>query len=160
MPELVEDKVKRFIKKYNVDKDTAKDLIDNVQRFEELVKKFSNIKPKFIAHCTTSAIKEIKKRHNKELNFEPHIDFVLEKLNNGIITKEAVFEIQVDLANGKKIDFSKYEIMTDKDLEIKIKKILQENKNIPPNAKIGKVMGKLRGKASGKKIVDIIKKLS
>ena len=79
------------------------------------------------------------------------------KLNAGKISKEAVFEIQVELANGEKIDFSKYELMSERDLEKEIKKIVLENKGAPFNALIGKVMEKLRGKADGKKIVEILK---
>ena len=160
LPELLSDKINRFVKKYDVDKITAKELIEEVSDFEDIVKKYPNVEPKFIAHSTTSAIKEIKKRHNKDLVFEQHIDMVFEKLNNGKISKEAVFEIQVELAYGKKIDFSKYELLSDKNLEKEIKKILLENKGAPFNALIGKVMEKLRGKADGKKIVQFIKKLN
>lgn len=160
LPELLHDKIQRFVEEYKVDKAAAKELIEEVDRFEELVKKYPNIKPKFIAHTTTATLKEIKKRHNKELDFEPHVDLVLEKLNSGKISKEAVFEIQVELAHGNKIDFSKYTLMDDKTLEKEIKKIIGRNKGLPQNAIIGKVMAELRGKAPGKKIVKIIKTLT
>ncbi|MBN2368706.1 Glu-tRNA(Gln) amidotransferase subunit GatE [Candidatus Woesearchaeota archaeon] len=160
IPELVSDKVARFVKQYKIDEATAKELIRKVQKFEELVKKYKNIEPKFIAHSTTTALKEIQKRHGKDLDFEPHADFVLEKLDNGEISKEAVFEIQVELAHGRDVDYSKYNLMSDKELESEIKKIFSENKGLPLNAMIGKVMGKLRGKADGKKIVELVKKLS
>ena len=88
-----------------------------------------------------------------------HSEDILTRLNKKQISKEAVFEIQVDLAQGKKIDFKKYQLMDEKELEKQIKKIVKENKEMPFNALIGKVMGKLRGKAPGKKIVEIMKDL-
>ncbi len=40
------------------------------------------------------------------------------------------------------------------------KKIIQENKGLNQNALVGKAMAKLRGKADGKKIVELINKNS
>ena len=50
--------------------------------------------------------------------------------------------------------------MGDKDLEKELKEIVAVNKDLPFNALIGKAMEKLRGKAEGKKIVEILKKLT
>ena len=121
--------------------------------------KLRNIKPKFIAHALIEIPKEIKKRYNKTINIDKHSG-VLDKLNSGIISKDAVFEILVEIAHNKKVEYSKYRLMTDKELKREIKKIVVKHKNLPLNALIGKVMGKLRGKAPGKKIVDLVKKLS
>jgi len=70
-----------------------------------------------------------------------------------------VFEILVSVAHSKEIDYSKYKIMTDKQLKKEITNIISKNKNLPFNAIIGKVMRELRGKAPGEKIVKFTKKL-
>jgi Glu-tRNA(Gln) amidotransferase subunit E-like FAD-binding protein len=50
--------------------------------------------------------------------------------------------------------------MSDKDLEKELKAIVAENKGMPFNGLIGKAMSTLKGKADGKKIVDMLKRLS
>lgn len=67
--------------------------------------------------------------------------------------------ILIDYAQGK-FDIKKYEMMSQEELEKEIKKIIAENKGVPENALIGKVMAKLRGKAEGSNIVETIKKIS
>ena len=157
LPELISNKIENLARKYKIDKGIAKQLLN--LDFEKYVNKFKNIEAKLIAQFLVEYPKEIKKRYNKDLNVEKHVN-LLEKLSKNEISKDAVFEILVDVALGKKVDYSKYKLMSDKELEKEIKKIVSENKSLPFNALIGKVMAKLRGKAEGKKIVEILKKLS
>ena len=54
----------------------------------------------------------------------------------------------------------KYALLSDRELELEVKKIVDANKGMPINGRIGKAMQQLRGKASGQKIVELIKKNS
>jgi len=55
-------------------------------------------------------------------------------------------------------DLKKYELLSDKELKKELKKIAKQHKGLPLKAVIGKAMQKLRGKADGKKIVEILKR--
>ncbi len=158
IPELITDKINRLSKRHDISKSLAKELIDSNLNFEEYIKKYKKISSDFIARTIIESPKEIRKRYGREINIEEYIEDIFEKLNKKKISKDAVFEILIELSHGKKVDYSEYELMSDKVLEKEIKKIIDKNKNLPLNAIVGKVMGKLRGKAEGKKIVDIVKK--
>ena len=159
LPELVPHKIERFARTYGIGKDIAKELVNEGFEFENYVKDYRNIEPRFIAHTLVEIPKEIKKRYNKEIEIENYSRELFDKLNNNDISKDAVFEILVEHALGKQVDYSKYKPMTQHELEQEVKKIISENKGLPINAIIGKVMEKLRGRAEGKKIVEIVKSL-
>ncbi len=157
LPELISSKIKKLAKKYNIDRTIAKELL--ASNFEILVKRFVNLEPRIIAHSLVVTPKEIKKRFNKEMKDKSIIEKTLAMANRKEINKDAIFEIITDYVTKGVIDYSKYKSLSDKKLEKEIKKIVSENKDLPFNALIGKVMGKLRGKAPGKKIVELIKKI-
>ena len=112
----------------------------------------------FVLNTLIQNPKEIKKRYNKSINVEKYFEDLFQKVINNKISKDAVFEILVEYAQNNKVDFSKYQLMDKQQLEKKIIQIINENKSAPVNAIIGIVMGKLRGKAPGKDIVELIKK--
>ena len=92
------------------------------------------------------------------INIENYFEDLFQKVIDKVITKDAVFEILVEYAHDKKINFDKYKQMDKNLLEKEIISIINNNKSAPINAVIGKVMAKLRGKAPGQLIVQIIKK--
>jgi glutamyl-tRNA(Gln) amidotransferase subunit E len=157
LPELINDKLERYAKEYSLNKDIAKELVREGYAFEEYVKKYKHIEPKFIVHTLVESPKEIKKRYNKEIDSEKYADEIFAKLNHNEISKDAVFEILIEIAHQRKVDYLKYKVLSDKELEVEIKKIAVENKGMPLNALIGKAMEKLRGKADGKKVVELLK---
>ena len=159
IPELLPDKIKRFIKEYIIDEATAKEIISKGYKFEKYIEKYSKIEPKYIASFLVEIPKEIKKRYKKDIKSEDYIDEIFAKLSKEEVSREAVFEILVELSHGKKVDYTKFKKMSDSDLRKEIKQIIKENPNVEGKAMIGKVMGKLRGKADGKKIVELLGKL-
>ena len=166
IPELISDKIEKYEKKLGLGKDlaalTAKS--DKVELFESFVDKFPNIKPAFIAETILSTTKEIKRRFNLDVDRITDNDFevVLGNLNHNKISKEAIPDILLDIAKGERAEnaIRKYRIMSDEELEREIKAIVDENKGVPMNALVGRVMDKLRGKADGKKIVEILKRVA
>jgi len=156
--ELIDDKIKDLEKRYNLNKDFAAIIAKKHIDFEKYAEKYRNIKPLFIAETILSTPKEIKRRYNVEVDVFKYADEVLERLDKGEISKEAVIEILAELGKGKKVDYSKYALMSDADIEKELKKVVAENKGAPFNALIGKAMAKLRGKADGKKIVGMLKR--
>ncbi len=127
----------------------------------EFMNKFRNVKGAFIAETMISTPKMIKRKDNVETNLDDEgFGKIFNELDAGRIAKDSVYNILLDHGKSKRLDFSRYDLMGDKELEREIKKAIAENKGVPFNALIGKVMAKLRGKADGKKINDMLKKLS
>jgi len=160
IPELITDRSEKLEKDFKLNKDLA-DLITKsgkTEFFIKLAKKYKNIKPLFIADSLVNFGKEIKRRYNKEVDISEHIEEILDYLNKGKISKEAVFEILVEKAQGKKVDYSKYLLMSDNEIKKILKEIIEKNKGAPFNALMGQAMARLRGKADGKKIVELLKK--
>ena len=68
-------------------------------------------------------------------------------------------DVLIDYAKGEfRID--KYAMMDEKAIEDEVKKIIDKNPGLEFKQLMGMVMGKLRGKASGKQIAEIVKKYS
>ena len=160
IPELITDKSEKLEKDFNLNKDLANLITKSGKSdlFIKLAEKYKNIKPLFIADSLVNSGKEIKRRYNKEIDVSKHIEEILDYLNKGKISKEAVFEILVERASGKKIDYKKYLLMNDDEIRKVLKEVIAKNKGAPFNALMGQAMAKLRGKADGKKIVELLKK--
>jgi len=163
LPELIDDKAIRFVKEYSLGKDLARDIAKSGdgEIFEEFFKKYSNIKPAFIAETTFSTPKVLRRKHNVDDSLLTYKDFenIFNKLNKNEITKDCVEEILIAICKKETIDYSKYSPLSNQELEKIIKQSLEENKNLPFNAVIGKIMGKLKGKAEGKIIMGLITKI-
>ncbi|MBW2992478.1 Glu-tRNA(Gln) amidotransferase subunit GatE [Candidatus Woesearchaeota archaeon] len=161
--ELIEEKLERYKKEYKLVGDIAKMIAKSEKAawFENFVKKYKNIKPLTIAETLVSTLKEVRRKYTPKVDEMSEGDFaeIFSLLDSGKLSKESLVQAIADKAEGK-FDVSKYAQMSDKDLEKEIKKIIEENKGVPVNALIGRVMAKLRGKADGKKIVELVRKLA
>tara|TARA_Y100000034_G_scaffold20219_3_gene23056 strand:- start:3814 stop:5241 length:1428 start_codon:yes stop_codon:yes gene_type:complete len=160
LPELIDDISDKLEKKHKLGKDLAKALTKAKKHtlFEELAEKLDNIKPAFIGEVLVSLPKMLSKKHNKEIKpTKDDFKTLFKALNDGKISKDSVETILVEAKPVKDI-IKNYFLMSDKDLEIEVKTIIDSNKGLPFNAMIGKVMAKLKGKADGKKIVEVVRK--
>ncbi|NQV09115.1 hypothetical protein HQ529_04650, partial [Candidatus Woesearchaeota archaeon] len=158
IPKLISDKIKHISKKYKISEDMARLLLKHNVDLDYYVKRYPNLKPLLITEMFVTTPKEIRKRHNVELDIWKHGDEVLEKLNQGVISKDAVVDILVDLAKGKKIDYSKFKTVDDKKLEAEVKNIVESKKGLGFGAYMGILMGKYKGKVDGKKLSELLKK--
>jgi len=160
-PELIKDKTERFAKEYGIPKQVAKELIFE-PNFELFVKKYPQIKAVTIAEALDSMLKDIKTRYSMDVSpTDSQYDQIFSKLNTAEIAKEAVFEILLAIAKGEQgkiIDFSKYKTSVDELVDF-IAKIIADKPNLNTNAVMGLVMKEYRGKYSGQKILELIKKL-
>ncbi|MBN1157697.1 Glu-tRNA(Gln) amidotransferase subunit GatE [Candidatus Woesearchaeota archaeon] len=159
--ELIDEKIKRFEKDYDLSNDLATLAVKRISDFEGLVRKYRKIKPIFIVETLINTPKEIKKRFNVEVDGDKYDSLaleVLDKLNNNEIPKQAVIEIIVELLHGKEVDYSRYKGISNEDLEKEIRKIMEENKGATVQALMGIAMGRLKGRAEGKKVMDVLKR--
>tara|TARA_Y100000310_G_C20649324_1_gene798489 strand:- start:648 stop:2087 length:1440 start_codon:yes stop_codon:yes gene_type:complete len=162
IPELITEKVIKLQKKYSLPSQLAHELTGNElnELFKSLTKQFKKLQPAFIAKTIIETPKEISKRFNipKE-NIKPyHFESVFEALTENKINESAVFEILVDAANNKKIDFKKYRKIDSSEIESEIKKLVQSSKGLTPNALMGTIMKKYRGKIDPKRAMESILK--
>ncbi len=157
--ELIEDKAEKF-EKLGLSADLAKFIAksDRAGLFAGFVKRFKKIKPAFIAETLVSTTRELKRQGiDADKITDKQFEDVFDALDTEKISKENIMAVLSDAAR-EKFNLKKYYLMSDKELEKEIKKIVSENKKLPFNALIGKAMAKLRGKASGKKIAEFLKK--
>ncbi len=161
IPELLTEKAIKLEKKYGLNADLAKEVIDSDYEFEGFVKMFPKIEATFIATALVAYPKELKRRFNLEPEKVSGNDFkeVLGYLNQGKIAKEAVIELMKDAAEGKRLDISRFSSISDEKLKNELRKVVEENKGASLNALMGEAMKKFRGKADGKKIMDTLKAL-
>ncbi len=159
LPQLISEKAGSY-EALGIGKELANTLIREgaEQFFEEMIEEFSNVNNSFIAEVIVSYAKEMEKRgldHTRVTS--EHLKSVFSALNRSSMAKESVMDALADVAEGKSLDIEKYKTMSDSELETELRKIVAENKELPLSALIGKAMGTLRGKAPGRKIVELIK---
>lgn len=161
LPELIEKRTKRF-EKLGLSNDLAVLMAQSGKNdlFEELVKKYKKIKPAFIAETLTGTLLELKRSYQIEPEklSDDDLKMVFEHLSKGKIHKDIMLSVLVDVAKGK-FDIKKYESLGTEDLHHDLMKIIKENKGAPFGALMGKAMAKLKGKASGEKVAQMLKEL-
>jgi len=158
--ELIYDKIKRYVKDMNLSDDLASKLAksDKDALFEEMAKEF-DIKPAFIAETLVSYQRELNRDFqpcDPSIVTEKHLRKIFEALHKAEISKAAVMQAIVDIAQGKGFDIKKYKI--NENIEEEIKKIVAAHKGAPMGAVMGKVMAHFRGKVDGKTASDLVRK--
>lgn len=161
LPELLTEKAIRLEKNFKLNANIAKEIIANDIDFEHYYDLFKKIEPTLLGTILTAYPKELKTRFNLDPAklTETHYTEILSLLNEGKISKEAVIDLMADAANGKKIDASRFKAMPEEELMHELKKIADANKGAPINALMGEAMKKLKGKADGKKIMELLKQV-
>ncbi|MBI5001949.1 Glu-tRNA(Gln) amidotransferase subunit GatE [Candidatus Woesearchaeota archaeon] len=162
LPKLLEESSADFVKL-----GLAKDLADLIAKsgkaavFEKWIAQFSQLKPAFIAETMIPKIREVKRKYNVEIEkiTDEKLEEVFAQLDKGSVPKEALDDVLLDLAKEETCDFSKYQSMNDAALENILKKIVADGKGAPLGTLMGFAMKELRGKADGKKINEILRRL-
>lgn len=162
LPELLEDKVKRYQDELKLSKDLAEFIARSpkVILFEELVKKHPKIKPAFIAETLTSTLLEIKRKYEKdpEILTDENFRKIFSYLSEDKIHKDIILDVLIDIITGE-FKLEKYSSLGTEDLHDELVKIINENKGAPFPALMGMAMKKLAGKASGKFISEELKRI-
>lgn len=159
IPELLTEKTLKLEKQFHLHPELAKELIKKKINFESLAKKYPRVSPSLIANTIITTPKEIRARFHFEPKLkESDFEFIFNNLNRGKIPKDAIINILIELAKNKKPNLEKYAPISDKELEKIIEKIIAENGGASFNAVMGIAVSKIKNKAEGKKIAEIIKK--
>jgi len=161
LPELITDKMERFQKEYLLSTDLAElaAYSEKADAFERFVKEFPTLKPSFIAEIFLSTEKSLSRKYEKNIVAPDEVfESIFEGLVEGKITKEIIPEIILDYCENKKLDIEKFRVLSDKELEQEVKKIVKEFEGLEFNMLLSKVMGVLRGKSDVRKIIELVKK--
>jgi len=163
--ELIDDKIKRFEKRYRISSDLAKKIInmDLQDKLIEFTNAYKQLKPAYIADTMISAENDVKSKNpdadTSKITMEI-IDKVLGAVNSGELTKEAVIDVFADVAKGNELNLSNFKAVSSEEVEETIKKVVEENKDASIAALMGIAMKELRGKVDGAKVMQLLKKIS
>lgn len=164
VPETIEEKKERYVKKYSLNKDFASIAVKfeskNDYSFEEDFKKSKgNLTPNIIVDTILIKTSEVEKKENKTIDIFKFKDEIFNALVSEKITASAITEVLLEIAKTGKLDLSKYEQMPDSEIKKIIAKVISENKEAPRGLIMGKAMATLKGRADGKKVNEIVSKL-
>jgi glutamyl-tRNA(Gln) amidotransferase subunit E len=161
VPKLLKEQEADLVKKFKITESHAKELLREGWAFDSFVKSYPNLQPSFLATTLLDTPKELKKRFNKEIDLlekEAELELILEKVNEGAIPKDAVIELLALAAENKKLNFDKYKAVDEGEIERVVKEVIAADPKAPVNALMGQAMAKLRGKAPGQKVMELLRK--
>ncbi len=159
VPELLVEKAVRIEKEYRLPAVLAREVVDD-ERFFTFVKQFKQLEPAFIARVFIEIPKEITSRFHLPIEKikDQHFALLFAKIANKEILPQAALEILTDVAKGHIVDFSAYKTVSEEKLVHEIQAIIEQEKDAPFSAVMGKIMEKYRGKIDGKKAAALIQK--
>ncbi|MBI4451164.1 Glu-tRNA(Gln) amidotransferase subunit GatE [Candidatus Woesearchaeota archaeon] len=158
IPESIPDRIMRYAAL-----GFAKDLAElagksgKSQMLDRFIKAFPNIKPAYIAETLLTSERTIKRQFNIEIQpSDDDYEQLFAALANRTLSKEAVLDV---LKEGQPVAsvLPKYSSLSEDQLRHALHEIVAANPGLPFNALIGKAMQKLRGKASGSRIAELLK---
>lgn len=155
----LEEKEKEYEEKYNLNKDFASLAVkfEDKNNYNFNFNNYKKLKAKFVVNFIVNLPKNIKKRYNLDINTRDY-EFLLNELDNNNISESSIEEILVKLAKDEKVNLKDYKTLPVERIEKEILKIINENKNLPFGALMGKCMQQFKGKVDGKIVNEIINK--
>ena len=175
VPEPFDKKMKRFIEELGLSKELAYAILNDLRLdlFEKLVEKYRDkITPTLIASTITNTLKMLKGEGIPIENIaDEDIESTLDLVARGEVAKEAIPEILAYIAKNPgtsahrvaeklgliKIPDEKLVEIIDEAIKNNIDKIKQRP-NKAFNIVMGTVMAKVRGRADGKKVAELVRK--
>lgn len=162
LPELLEDKVKRYQQKDGLSSDLALLIAKSDWRelFEELLEKHPKIKPAFIAETLTSTPREIRRKYNLDSSVLTSTNFreLFTCLAEDKLHKDIILDVLIDMIKGT-FSLDRYTALSIEDLHQKLTTIVKENSTAPFSALMGIAMKTLSGQASGRTIAEELRKI-
>ncbi|MGM5484742.1 MAG: Glu-tRNA(Gln) amidotransferase subunit GatE [Nanobdellota archaeon] len=159
----IEERQEELKEEFKLNDDFAKEAVEfedeNELKLKDFFKQYSNLKPKDIINFLINQPKEIKKRHSVDYKPLDNRD-LLDHLNKGDIAKSSIEDILVKRARGEEVNIEDYKAMSEEKVREELKKILEENKDAPFGALMGKAMSHFQGRVDGKTVSRLLKELS
>ncbi|WP_455645807.1 Glu-tRNA(Gln) amidotransferase subunit GatE [Methanosphaera sp.] len=171
LPELPNVKKERIQKEYELSEDLAEQLVqrNNADLFEEIQKELPNMDSVKIASDITYTIKDLK-RDNYDITYltKDTLVEIFKLVDDDIISAAETEVILKDACKGvspqDSVKNNNLEKLSDDVVEVAIKEIIAENKDMIEQRKMGamgplmgKAMAKFKGKADGQTVSNIVK---
>lgn len=160
-PKLLKEQEADLVRTYKITPAHAKELLREGWDLAWYAHTYQHLSPVFLVTTILDAPKELRKRYGKDLSLEEHeatLKEMFAKANDGAIPNEAVFELLVQLAEGKSPDYSQFSALDETEVERIILEVVHTHPGAPLNGLMGEAMARLRGKASGQKVMELLRK--
>lgn len=150
MPELIEEKIHKLEKKYNIDTKLASSIVKSskLDFFAKQADKHNNLKPAFIINMITSYPKVD----------DTYFETVFHKMDKGEMSNNCATDYLTEVEEGKKPDIKNFLSADTSSLEDDIKQIIKEKPGLKVGAYMGLIMKKYQGKIDGKKAMQLLQK--
>lgn len=165
LPKLRAD-IKEELKKKGVNEELIPQVVENLEEFEVLCKVYSkdtNLVAKMITIWRSEIAAKNKRsiEQVKEILNEGLMEGILENVGTEKLDSGDVKGVMEKVFSGEKLENAlKIEKVSDNELEEEIAKIVKEKPGLRPNAYMGLVMAKFKGKLDAKKAMEILNKLT
>ncbi|AEH24838.1 Glu-tRNA(Gln) amidotransferase subunit GatE [Pyrococcus yayanosii] len=171
LPELPQARVERYVKEFKLDRSMAQTLVDDErdELFETLVE--MGVKPSLAASVLVVVLKGLRKEVPIENITDEHIKEAFRLFLEGKIAKEAFEEIFKELAlhpekSPKQIAEEKgLTLLSEEEVERIVDEVIQQNIEVVREKGMGamglimgRAMAKLRGRADGKLVSQIVRR--
>ncbi len=165
LPKSYDEKVNEIMNEYNLSKQQAEQIIN--ESMEDKFKKLFSIYDDGNAIFRT-LFNTIPELESSGMDVEKITMDILEKIFQALrqneIVKEAIPFILEDFLRTGNIDFKKFKVLDEHDLEEIIKSIIKLNENLLNKENIeavlmGKIMKEVKGRAEGSKVNEMLKAL-
>ena len=161
LPEIITEKAIRFEKQYNLSPEIANLIIkENPSLFENFVNRFKNLEPSLIAKTMTLTLSDLKSRQNLDISRikDQDVEELFSYLNSKKIDQSLINQYLKDKIEEKNINLENYKVIDQKEVEKIVQEAINQNKSSSANAIMGIVMTRIKGRADGRKVMEIIKK--
>ncbi|MEM0064000.1 MAG: Glu-tRNA(Gln) amidotransferase subunit GatE [Metallosphaera sp.] len=173
MPPTPEEKLK-ILMSIGLNEELAKQILNSprLDFFETLVQKYSNVPPTVIATTLENTLKYVKSQGgNVDKISDEDIETLIASLSEGSISKDSLSQILLEYcapnsSSDLKSIISKYTTMSDQEIVKIVKEVIvryreevKEKREKAFSLLMGRVMEKVRGKAEGKKVAEIIRQV-
>ena len=156
LPELLTDKAARLSKEYAVSEDVAWQVCrqDRAELFEAWA---SRLPASLVADVLVVKEKELRRRHEVDLDVEGVARELFEKLEAGEVSKSAVEDALVMYAKEGRVDWSSFETLSDEEVRTVVEEVVAADPDAPFGALMGAAMGRLGGKADGQLVSKLLR---
>lgn len=157
---LLSEQVDELSKNTGISVDQARLLVKEGFDLQEYLDRFPTLEAPFLATALLTYGKEIEARYKKTLDHIPLLEPLFLACHEGKIPRDAIFQILVEIAEGKismaSVDFSKYSQMPDEELRAIVLEAVVSSPDARPNALMGVIMTKARGRVDGKRVMAML----
>ncbi len=159
LPELLTDRAKRIEKQYELSADLAQQLSKEgiAGVFEHWVSTYARVPPSTLATLLVTKEKEIKTRHNIDVDIIALAPQLLEKLNAGDITQANIEELLVKLAKQEPIDFGAYKPVDETLISAVVQRFIADNPGSSAGLLMGKIMRHFENRVDGKLVSRLVR---